>query len=73
MKDMGDAGARRGGAVDRTATPDLHSARTQRRALVLQLGSHRNAIYKTVFEARREPRVALAAYGHVDNDLARRS
>jgi RNA polymerase sigma-70 factor (ECF subfamily) len=42
-------------------------------ALVLQLGSNRNAIYKTMFDARRKLRAALAAYGYVDNDLSRRS
>ncbi|WP_345429815.1 sigma-70 family RNA polymerase sigma factor [Actinoallomurus vinaceus] len=42
-------------------------------ALVLQLGSNRNAIYKTMFEARRKLRAALVANGYVDSDLSRRS
>ncbi|MDT4914150.1 MAG: hypothetical protein QOC66_3278 [Pseudonocardiales bacterium] len=34
-------------------------------ALVVQLGSSRNAIYKTMFDARRKLRAALAANGYV--------
>jgi RNA polymerase sigma factor (sigma-70 family) len=34
-------------------------------ALVVQLGSSRNAIYKTMFEARRKLRAALVAGGHL--------
>ena len=34
-------------------------------ALVVQLGSSRNAIYKTMFDARRKLRAALAARGHL--------
>ena len=39
--------------------------------LVEQLGSNRNAIYKTLFDARRKLRVALAANGHLDDDEVR--
>jgi len=53
-------------------------------ALVVQLGSNRNAIYKTLFDARRKLRAALAANGYlttadsadvvsVDEDEGRRS
>jgi RNA polymerase sigma-70 factor (ECF subfamily) len=42
-------------------------------ALVVKLGSNRNAIYKTMFDARRKLRAALAANGYVDNDTSRRS
>jgi RNA polymerase sigma-70 factor (ECF subfamily) len=38
-------------------------------ALVLKLGSNRNAIYKAMFDARRKLRDALAANGYVDADL----
>jgi RNA polymerase sigma-70 factor (ECF subfamily) len=34
-------------------------------ALVVQLGSNRNAIYKTLFDARRKLRAALAANGYL--------
>ncbi|MDT4934831.1 MAG: hypothetical protein QOK11_2723 [Pseudonocardiales bacterium] len=34
-------------------------------ALVVQLGSNRNAIYKTIFDARRKLRAALAANGYL--------
>jgi RNA polymerase sigma-70 factor (ECF subfamily) len=34
-------------------------------ALVVQLGSNRNAIYKLMFDARRKLRAALAASGHL--------
>ena len=34
-------------------------------ALVVQLGSSRNAIYKTMFDARRKLRAALAAKGYL--------
>jgi len=34
-------------------------------ALVVQLGSNRNAIYKTMFEARRKLRAALVANGYL--------
>jgi RNA polymerase sigma-70 factor (ECF subfamily) len=39
--------------------------------LVEQLGSNRNAIYKTLFDARRKLRVVLAANGHLDSDEVR--
>jgi RNA polymerase sigma-70 factor (ECF subfamily) len=35
-------------------------------ALVVQVGSNRNAIYKTLFDARRKLRSALAANGYLD-------
>lgn len=35
-------------------------------ALVAELGSNRNAIYKTMFDARRKLRAALVANGHLD-------
>jgi RNA polymerase sigma-70 factor (ECF subfamily) len=38
-------------------------------ALVAKLGSNRNAIYKTMFDARRRLRHALAANGYVRADL----
>jgi RNA polymerase sigma-70 factor (ECF subfamily) len=41
-------------------------------ALAVQLGSNRNAIYKTLFDARRKLRTALAESGHLDPKLARR-
>lgn len=37
-------------------------------ALVAELGTNRNAIYKTLFEARRKLRAALAANGYLDDD-----
>jgi RNA polymerase sigma-70 factor (ECF subfamily) len=37
-------------------------------ALVIELGSNRNAIYKVMFDARRKLRAALAANGYVDID-----
>ena len=39
-------------------------------ALVIELGSSRGAIYKTMFDARRKLRAALAANGYVDHDTA---
>lgn len=42
-------------------------------ALAAELGSTRNAIYKTMFDARRKLRAALAAKGYLDDDTARRS
>ncbi len=35
-------------------------------ALVVRLGTNRNAIYKTLFDARRKVRAALAAKGYLD-------
>ena len=42
-------------------------------ALVVKLGSNRNAIYKMMFDARRKLRAALAANGYLDDDASRRS
>jgi RNA polymerase sigma-70 factor, ECF subfamily len=41
--------------------------------LVIELDSNRNAIYKTLFDARRKLRAALAANGYMDHDTAGRS
>ncbi|HEX3802516.1 MAG TPA: sigma-70 family RNA polymerase sigma factor [Solirubrobacteraceae bacterium] len=41
--------------------------------LVAELGSNRNAIYKTLFDARRKLRARLVANGYMDDDLARRA
>jgi RNA polymerase sigma-70 factor (ECF subfamily) len=41
-------------------------------ALVARLGTNRNAIYKTMFDARRKLRAALAANGHLDHHTAER-
>ena len=41
--------------------------------LVIALGSNRNAIYKTMFDARRKLRAALAANGYMGYDTAGRS
>jgi RNA polymerase sigma-70 factor (ECF subfamily) len=40
-------------------------------ALVLQLGSNRNAIYKTMYEARRKIRQTLVANGYLDDHRTR--
>jgi RNA polymerase sigma-70 factor, ECF subfamily len=40
-------------------------------ALVADLGSNRNAIYKTMFDARRKIRSALVADGYLDDDASR--
>jgi RNA polymerase sigma-70 factor, ECF subfamily len=37
-------------------------------ALVIELASNRNAIYKTLFDARRKLRAALAAHGYLGDD-----
>jgi RNA polymerase sigma-70 factor, ECF subfamily len=42
-------------------------------ALVVRLGSNRNAIYKMMFDARRKLRAALAANGYMSHDTAGRS
>ena len=42
-------------------------------ALVIELGSNRNAIYKTMFDARRKLRAALAANGYMSHDISGRS
>jgi len=39
-------------------------------ALVARLGSSRNAIYKTMFDARRKLRAALAANGYLEGSAA---
>ena len=41
--------------------------------LVIELGSNRNAIYKTLFDARRKLRAALAANGYIGDDPSRSS
>ena len=40
-------------------------------ALVAQLGSNRNAIYKTLFDARRKLRAALVTHGYLDDEVSR--
>jgi RNA polymerase sigma-70 factor (ECF subfamily) len=40
--------------------------------LVGELGSNRNAIYKTLFDARRKLREVLAANGYLDSKEVRR-
>jgi RNA polymerase sigma-70 factor (ECF subfamily) len=42
-------------------------------ALVIELASSRNAIYKTLFDARRKLRAALAANGYIGDNGWRRS
>jgi RNA polymerase sigma-70 factor (ECF subfamily) len=42
-------------------------------ALVLELGSNRNAIYKTLFDARRKLRADLVANGYLGSEISRRS
>ena len=42
-------------------------------ALVAELGSSRNAIYKTLFDARRKLRAALVTHGYLDNDVSRQA
>lgn len=42
-------------------------------ALVAELGSNRNAIYKTLFDARRKLRATLAANGYLDTKASRHS
>jgi RNA polymerase sigma-70 factor (ECF subfamily) len=42
-------------------------------ALAVRLGSTRNALYKTMFDARRKLRAALAADGYLDDQISRRS
>jgi RNA polymerase sigma-70 factor, ECF subfamily len=39
--------------------------------LVIELSSSRNAIYKTLFDARRKLRSALATQGYLDDDGSR--
>ena len=39
--------------------------------LVAELGTTRNAIYKTLFDARRKLRAALVTHGYLDDDVSR--
>jgi RNA polymerase sigma-70 factor, ECF subfamily len=41
--------------------------------LVIEMASNRNAIYKTMFDARRKLRAVLAANGYLSDDCSRRS
>ena len=41
--------------------------------LVIEMASNRNAIYKTMFDARRKLRAALVANGYLSDDCSRRS
>ena len=41
-------------------------------ALVVELGSNRNSIYKTLFDARRKLRAALVTHGYLDDEVSRR-
>ena len=41
-------------------------------ALVAEFGSNRNAIYKTLFDARRKLRAKLVANGYLDTETSRR-
>jgi RNA polymerase sigma-70 factor (ECF subfamily) len=41
--------------------------------LVIEMASNRNAIYKTLFDARRKLRAALVANGYLSDDRSRRS
>jgi len=41
--------------------------------LAIEMASNRNAIYKTMFDARRKLRAALAANGYLSDDRSRRS
>jgi RNA polymerase sigma factor (sigma-70 family) len=40
-------------------------------ALVAELGTNRNAVYKTMFDARRKLRAHLVATGHLERETAR--
>jgi RNA polymerase sigma-70 factor (ECF subfamily) len=42
-------------------------------ALVIELGSNRNAIYKTLFDARRKLRDSLVTNGYLEDDATRRA
>jgi len=42
-------------------------------ALVVELGSSRNAIYKTLFDARRKLRASLVTNGYLDDDTMRQT
>jgi RNA polymerase sigma-70 factor (ECF subfamily) len=39
-------------------------------ALTVELASNRNALYKTLFDARRKLRAALAANGYIGDDTS---
>ncbi|MFI7613600.1 RNA polymerase sigma factor [Nonomuraea terrae] len=41
-------------------------------ALAIEMGSNRNAIYKTLFDARRKLRAVLTANGYMNDDISRR-
>ena len=41
--------------------------------LVIEMASNRNAIYQTLFDARRKLRAALAANGYIGDEISRRS
>ncbi len=41
-------------------------------AVATELGSNRNAIYKTLYDARRKLRARLVAYGYLDTETSRR-
>jgi RNA polymerase sigma-70 factor (ECF subfamily) len=66
-------------AVERDLTPHqrrvfeaivLHGVPLE--ALVVELGSSRNAVYKTMFDARGKLRAALAANGYLNDTTSRR-
>ncbi len=40
-------------------------------ALVAELSSNRNALYKTLFDARRKLRASLVTHGYLDDDVSR--
>jgi RNA polymerase sigma-70 factor (ECF subfamily) len=42
-------------------------------ALVIELGSSRNAIYKALFDARRKLRASLVTNGYLETDASRRT
>jgi hypothetical protein len=64
LRGLADVGPRREAALAR-----LHEMDT----LVIEMASNRNAIYKTMFDARRKLRAALAANGYLSDDCSRRS
>ncbi len=41
--------------------------------LVVELGSSRNAIYKTLFDARRKLRASLVTNGYLADDVSRQT
>jgi RNA polymerase sigma-70 factor (ECF subfamily) len=42
-------------------------------ALVIELGSNRNAIYKALFDARRKLRASLVTHGYLETDASRQT